>query len=347
MLLRYLRETCRISSDETPLVKTLAGGVSNRTVLVERPSGEAWVLKQALPKLRVAVDWFSDPRRIEREAAGLRYLSEVLPHGSTPDLLFEDRAHHLLAMTAIAQPHENWKTMLMEGRIDEAHFIQFGEMLATIHRRSSAQDMTAFETPDFATPARLFDDRGFFETLRVEPYYRYTAVMVPESEDFFADLIEDMRMLRFAVVHGDFSPKNILVHDGRLVLLDHEVIHWGHAAFDAGFAMAHFLSKAHHFPEHRARLALGALRFTQAYRRGIAPAAFFLVDYEARWVKHTLACLLARVAGRSPLEYLSPAERHRQQAIVLDLIRHVPDNLPELIDVFLEKVASHADDSHP
>src|SRR3954453_16273460 len=65
--LAYLRESGRIRPDESPPSRTLAGGVSNKTVLVERPSGESWVIKQALPKLRVAVDWFSDPRRIERE----------------------------------------------------------------------------------------------------------------------------------------------------------------------------------------------------------------------------------------------------------------------------------------
>src|SRR5918999_4650106 len=87
-LLAYLRETNRIGMDETPAVRVLAGGVSNRTVLVERSSGEGWVIKQALAKLRVAVDWFSSPERIAREAAGLRWLEQLAPPGTTTPLIF-------------------------------------------------------------------------------------------------------------------------------------------------------------------------------------------------------------------------------------------------------------------
>ena len=82
-LLAYLRGTGRIGADETPRLETLDGGVSNRTVLVERASGESWVLKQALAKLRVQVDWFSSPARIEREALGLTHLAELAPPGAT------------------------------------------------------------------------------------------------------------------------------------------------------------------------------------------------------------------------------------------------------------------------
>src|SRR3712207_4936415 len=111
-LAAYLREAGLIMPDEEPAVSVLAGGVSNRTVLVERPTGESWVVKQALAKLRVAVDWFSDPARIHREAAGLRWLARLAPAGTITPLVFEDHEHHLLAMQAVPQPHENWKTLL-------------------------------------------------------------------------------------------------------------------------------------------------------------------------------------------------------------------------------------------
>src|SRR5258706_5364735 len=93
-LVAYLRETARIAPNESPRIEVLAGGVSNRTVLVERPSGESWVVKQALAKLRVAVDWFSDPARIEREALGLKHLAQIAPAGSIAPLIFEDREQH-------------------------------------------------------------------------------------------------------------------------------------------------------------------------------------------------------------------------------------------------------------
>src|SRR3954452_23088898 len=94
-LIAYLHDSGRIARDETPTCQTLQGGVSNRTVLVERASSESWVLKQALAKLRVQVDWFSDPARIHREAQGLRHLSKLAPPGTITPLVFEDETHHL------------------------------------------------------------------------------------------------------------------------------------------------------------------------------------------------------------------------------------------------------------
>src|SRR5689334_3672462 len=111
-LLAYLRRAGHVGQAETPDFTNLAGGVSNRTVLVERDSGPAWVLKQALGRLRVQVDWRSDPHRVEREALGMSRLGEIAPPGAITPLVFLDAEHHLLAMEAVPKPRENWKTML-------------------------------------------------------------------------------------------------------------------------------------------------------------------------------------------------------------------------------------------
>src|SRR3712207_3234817 len=155
-LLSYLRGTGRIGVEEDPVVRVLAGGISNRTALVRRPTGEAWVLEQALEKLRVSVDWFSDPERVHREAWGLRWLQELAPPGSITPLVFEDHEHHLLAMEAVPEPHENWKTMLLEGGVRDEHVEQFGRLLGEVHRN-------AHERREELAP--IFEDRSFFESL--------------------------------------------------------------------------------------------------------------------------------------------------------------------------------------
>lgn len=48
-------------------------------------------------------------------------------------------------------------------------------------------------------------------------------------------------------------------------------------------------------------------------------------------VRHILACLLARVARKSPLEYLTPVEKLRQQDVVLQLITDPPLRVNDLI----------------
>src|SRR5690606_2901046 len=121
---------------------------------------ETWVLKQALPKLRVAVDWFSSPERVHREAIGMRCLHDLAPPGTITPLLFEDRAHHVIAMAAVPHPHANWKTRLLGGDIDAGHVRQFGELLGAIHSRARHRSELR----------ETFADRSYFENLRLEPF---------------------------------------------------------------------------------------------------------------------------------------------------------------------------------
>jgi 5-methylthioribose kinase len=323
-LVAYLRATQRITEQERVEVKVLAGGVSNRTVWVRRESGESWVLKQALAKLRVKVDWFSDPRRVEREALGLQWLAKLAPAGTITPLVFEDPDNHLLAMQAVPEPHENWKSMLLRGGVETPHVEQFAQILSCIHRKGSEQRDELHQ---------VFDDRSFFESLRLEPYYLYTAEQEPRAAPFLMDLVEQTRATQLTLVHGDYSPKNILVREGKLILLDHEVIHFGEPAFDVGFAMTHLLSKANHLPNHHEKLSDAARLFWQTYRLGIAGVDWAAM-VEPRCVRHTLGCLLARVAGRSPLEYLTQEQKQRQQRIVLDLTDRTPETMDQLVLAF-------------
>ena len=324
-LAAWLRAAGWVGPDEPePRATVLGGGVSNRTVLVERAGGEAWVVKQALAKLRVQVDWFSPPERIHREALGLRWLNRLAPPGSVVPFVFEDETHHLLGMAAVPRPHANWKTLLLAGGLVPDHVAQFGRLLGTIHRRGAEQ--RAEVEPPFA-------DRGYFTSLRLEPYYGYTATQVPAAAPFLDDLVEETLARRDTLVHGDYSPKNILLHAGQLVLLDHEVIHFGDPGFDLGFSLTHLLSKAHHLPEHRAEFAAAATAYWAVYRETVGDAPW-AADLEPRAVRHTLGCLLARVRGRSPLEYLGPAERDRQAAAVVALLADPPPSVPALADRF-------------
>ena len=327
-LLQYLRGTGRIGRDEALAIRVLSGGVSNRTVRVERPSGEAWVLKQPLAKLRVAVDWFSSPQRIHREAEGLRWLGRLAPAGSIPRFIFEDFDEHLLAMEAVPEPHDNWKTLLLAGHLDRRQVEEFGWLLGTIHRRG-------WEERARTRPA--FDDRSFFESLRIEPYYVYTAEQTPGTAHFLTELIAETRAHRDTLVHGDYSPKNILVRGGRLILLDHEVIHFGDPAFDLGFSLTHLLSKAHHLRPLRADFAEAATCYWNTYRAACGTTDWSS-ELEPRAVRHTLACLPARVQGRSPLEYLDAAERARQRDVVLALMADPPGAVPDLIAAFTQRL---------
>jgi 5-methylthioribose kinase len=351
-LAEWLRSTGHIGPDEVIESRPLSGGVSSRTVLVQPAAGAGqeaggalppppgrgpqagplpplpWVLKQALPKLRVEADWFADPARVHREAMGIRWLSQLAPPGSIMPLVFEDEANHIIAMQAVPEPHDNWKTMLLNGLLEVEHIEQFAGLLATIHRRSFARRSEV---------EPVFRDRSFFESLRLEPYFKYSAEQVPAAAPFLTDLIRRTRGRTLALVHGDYSPKNILIHDERLILLDHEVIHFGDPAFDVGFSLTHLLSKAHHLPEYRPAFITAAAHYATVYLRELGSLPW-RHDLEQCIVAYTLACMLARVAGRSPLEYLSPGERQRQQEVMLAMMAHPADTVAELVEQFDKRI---------
>jgi 5-methylthioribose kinase len=328
-LMEYLRYCGYLGASASPRVTVLHGGVSNRTIRVDLPDGQSWVIKQALPKLRVETEWLSDPARIHVEALGRHWLEKLLgdtlPH-AVPQGICEDQSSYVFAMRAVPQPHRNWKEMLLQGQLHNEHIEQFAELIATVHCRSYAQRDEL---------ADVFDNRSFFDSLRLEPYYRYTARQVPETCGFMNQLIEQTLAQRVALTHGDYSPKNILVRDHYMVLLDHEVIHFGDPAFDVGFALTHFLSKAHHVANRRDDFAAASHHYWQCYAQRVA-AMPWVDGFEQRVVRHTLGCLLARVAGRSPLEYLDAAEKQCQRALTIRLMEAIPLSVDQLVDQFVK-----------
>ena len=327
-LIAYLRGCGFLAPNEAPAVEELRGGVSSRIVLVRRKQAHNLVVKQALAKLRVAVEWRCDPNRILREAEGMRILAEVCPAGSIVPLVHTDPAQHLIVMAEVPEPHVPWKQLLLAGEIRSRHFEQAAELLAALHVRYWGR---AEEVPESCHDCR------YFEALRLEPYYLYAAEQVPQARGFLDELVEETRYSKVALAHGDFSPKNLLVAADRLILLDHEVIHFGDPAFDVGFLLAHLLSKAHHLSERRGELIAGSLLFVEHYRAVLGPVEGN-EQAEQRVIRHTLACLLARVAGRSTLEYLDTEELARQRDLVLDLMGSRLPEISELIGKFGEKL---------
>lgn len=326
VLEHYLRDRHLIGATEPAAFRALAGGISSRAILVAPKGSPAFVVKQSLRKLRVKSDWFSSPGRIHREALGMRWLNKLAPPGTVPELLYEDSSAHLIVMSAVQEPNRTWKELLFTEPPNRVHFRQFAKILSRIHQASHAN----------RSLEKLFENRSFFESLRLEPYYRYSGLQVPESSVFLNALIEDTLRQRISLVHGDYSPKNILVHSEKFVLVDHEVIHYGDPAFDLGFALTHLLAKSLHLRLFREQMIEGANEFVRDYLDGIRGVDDAI---EARACRHTAACLLARVVGRSPLEYLTAPEKSWEKAAALRLMRDTPVDLATLIASYKEELA--------
>ena len=183
-LTSFLIEQNLASNRESISFENLFGGVSNRTVKARFSNGKAWVIKQALTKLRVKEDWFSDPARIHREAEGLRQLTTLAGSFSVPSFIYENHSQHILIMEAVPEPHDNYKTLLLSTEPVEAHAVQFGNLLADIHLNSYHHRETL---------QRLFFDTSHFKNLRLDPYYQFSADQLPEAAPFLQRLIQKNR----------------------------------------------------------------------------------------------------------------------------------------------------------
>lgn len=289
-------------------VTPLGGGVSNTVLRVDCPSG-AFVLKQALPKLRVHEEWLADPARIHRECAALRLLQPVLPAGALPAVVFEDAGNFIFALEAASHQARDWKSLLLSNDAPDWCPRQAAQILLALSRAVENNDIS-----------RAFQDQTSFDQLRLDPYYRFTASRHPDLRPFFDDAIARCRR-PLGLVHGDFSPKNFLIDGNRMILIDFEVVHVGDPAFDAAFLLNHLLLKHHHGIR-------DCPRFAAEFWRALDGA----VD-EADTIRH-LGCLhLARVDGKSPVEYLSAGERELVRRFARNLILNPPARVLDAFQV--------------
>lgn len=280
----------------------LGGGVSNTVLLIETDS-QRFILKQSLGKLRVEQDWFSDRRRIFRESSSMRQLAALLPAGSVPAILFEDPGNFLFAMEAAPPEAEPWKDKLLRGEIEpttaESAARLLGAMIAHSWRTS----------PNAAGFVSEFGDQTIFDELRIDPYYRATQSTIPNARvsSFFRTLIQDSAARRYSLVHGDFSPKNLMVakDPASVMAIDFEVIHYGDPSFDSAFLINHLLLKSRYRPEHRGRYLAAAARFWDTLLPLIPEDRSW---FEPATLQHLGALMLARIDGKSPAEYIRTPE---------------------------------------
>jgi aminoglycoside phosphotransferase (APT) family kinase protein len=163
-----------------------------------------------------------------------------------------------------------------------------------------------------------FDNAADFDDIRLDPYLRFTAARYPALADRMIAMADTLRHSRIALVHGDVSPKNILFRDGQPIILDAECATMGDPAFDVSFCVNHLLLKSYHLPAMRAALRTEALTLWQTYAPFIdwEPASAL----EARVVTLLPMLMLARIDGKSPVEYLTEPVREQVRAAAQPLI---------------------------
>jgi 5-methylthioribose kinase len=313
----YLKERKIFSPESSPSVEVLTGGVSN-VVLSISGEGKDFVLKQALPELRVATKWPADQRRAMVEARAIEILHNLTPQ-NVPQLCDVDPERFTLIMKRAPRTMTIWKEDLLSGSIHPEVAAHLGQILGLWHRNSAAESAILDE----------FREDSLFEQLRIRPFYRTIAAKHESISQRISKLIAELLEDKSCLVHGDYSPKNILVEGkSKVIVLDFEVAHTGNPVFDLGFFLAHLLCKYEFFPEQKEKLALShaANTFINVYEQSFGHASAASLPW------HVAAIALARVDGQSPVNYLDSASQERLRRRTLTILRS--ESTPTITEIF-------------
>ena len=295
--LEYLRKQGWIGP-QPARVEPLGWGVSNLVLRVVTPQ-TTFVLKQSRPQLRTRDPWFSDLKRVYREQQVMQVLHPLLPELTVPEVLFADGANYVLAMSHAPAGSRVWKETLLAGEVDQAVAERAGVVLGLMH------EITA-RNPQLI---ERFGDHTVFVQLRADPFYRRIQERRPEVAAEVGQIADRMLATKEALCHGDYSPKNILTHDRGFMLVDYETAHFGDPTMDLGFMLSHLVLKAVKLDAIREQFFDLTRAFWRSYRNqiGFRPPE----ELEARGIEHFAVCLLARIDGTSPVDYL-PEEPKRE-----------------------------------
>lgn len=278
----------------------LVGGVSSDIWKVTTPE-RVFCVKQALSKLKVAADWFAPVERNEFEVAWYRAASGIV-EGAAPAILVHDESAMLFAMEFLdSNSHKLWKTELHAGRVDVTHAAEAGRRLARIHAGSAGN-------PEIA---KSFPRTDIFHAIRLEPYLEATADNHPDLRDQLFGLSARTEETKLCMIHGDVSPKNILIGPNGPVFLDAECACIGDPAFDLAFCLNHFLLKCLWTPSSTQAFLRAFDQMVKAYCSEITwekPD-----DLEHRAASLLPGLFLARVDGKSPVEYVT--DEHQKDKV--------------------------------
>lgn len=314
-----------VASDDATL---LPGGVSSDIRLVEH-EGLQYCLKQALPRLKVEADWRAPVERNHSEAEWLRVVGEIAPE-AVPRVLYEDRAAGWFVMEYLPpSQYPVWKTQLRDGVIVSAVAAAVGRQLSRIHAATAGR----------ADLAERFATDHIFYPIRPEAYLIAAAQAHPDVASRLRDLSDTTMRTRLALVHGDVSPKNILIGERGPVFLDAECAWYGDPAFDLAFVLNHMLLKCVWRPQWTMRYLQCFDALCDAYLRGVNWEARATMEMRSAHLLPGL--LLGRVDGKSPAEYIvADADRDMIRGAARGLLRHPPPTLGEVRDAWAAALRS-------
>ena len=312
--------------DQVTGFKSLSGGIASDVLVVDTAKGQ-FCVKFALPKLRVKVDWFAPIHRSKSEYEWLRVAERAIPE-NTPQMYGFSDAYGGFAMEYVGGDScYMWKQRLLKELPDPSIARQVAESLGRIQAIASRDDFDAGK----------FDTKDVFFHMRIDPYINYTGLRHPDLQHHFLDAAKVLADASATLVHGDVSPKNVMVKENRAILIDAECASMGDPAFDVAFCLNHFFLKAIFSPLNKLPFLETASVFLQTYLAFVEWESPQALDERVATYLPLLA--LARVDGKSPVEYLDSAQQEQVRTIAIPSIRTSQNSSKHLLEDMFEGIA--------
>ena len=325
-MLAVLRRAGLLELGPPPPMEPLEGGVSSDIWRITIGNRQ-YCVKRALPKLKVSADWRAPVERSRYEAAWIEVAEGIAPDAVPVVVHFDELGSAIVMRYLHPDSHEIWKDRLREGKIDASFAAAVGSVLARIHSATARSDEIAGR---FASDA-------IFQAIRIEPYLLATAAVHKPVGRQLRELARRTAQTKQALIHGDVSPKNILVGPRGPVLLDAECATYGDPAFDIAFCLNHLLLKSIWRPLHTARYLAAFEAMESAYLSALEFDG--AEEVEERAASLLPGLLLGRIDGKSPVEYITdPTEKGRVRRIALAFLEQPPTRLGDIREAWREEI---------
>ena len=298
----------------------IVDGVSSDIWYVKTDQNIEFCIKRALAKLTVKEDWYAPISRSNFEAMYFKHCYKMAP-SNFPKLLGHDNKKFILAMEWYSPDYFLvWKKKMLNKKIEKKDIINVSDLLVKKHKKF-------FNSKNVE---KQFDNDATFYSIRIEPYILFTSKKYPDYKNRFDSVAESLVKNKKTLIHGDFSPKNILIKDNNPIILDAETACWGDPVFDLAFCNNHLLLKCL-LPDGLGKKLLDlSFKFVKNYIDNISWED--KNSFTKRLLDITPLLLLARVDGKSPIEYF----KIKQQELTRQLGKHLlTDEIKNLEQLYL------------
>ena len=273
-----------------------------------------------MPKLRVLKEWFADTKRLRYEYLWLKHCKKIIPNSIPNIYQFSAKQDFLILEYLNEKNYVTLKSKLLKKDIDINIINKISKNLSKIHNESTGQ---------FVKKKFINNSKNFYD-LRLDAYFNEVGRVYPDLKKIIKNIIKNYKKYSSTLVHGDFSPKNILIFNKNIKYIDAETCNFGDPVFDVVYFGNHLLLKSIHIPDKKNKFIKSYENFFSTYLKSIKFSQ--RKNFIDRCIAMVPIMLLARIDGKSPVEYITKKNiKNKIRLLSFNLINDPPESLEYLI----------------